>query len=96
MTSLPDTVSPYRTIGPFTEDTLPVGLLKEHSTKAGVWGLLEVAEGQIRYIVTEEGHEASHLLTKGRPGVIVPQQNHHLELVGPVRFQITFHKGAKA
>ena len=90
MTPLPDNVIPYRTIGPFTQDTLPAGLLKEHNTKAGVWGQLEVESGSVRYLITEPGQEATEVLSPNRGGVIVPQQKHHLELMGPVSLKITF------
>lgn len=92
MYTLPNTVAPYRTVGPFTEDTLPAGLLKEHNTKASVWGQIEVTTGSVRYVVIEPGQEAIKVLTPEHGAVIVPQQKHHLELLGPVTLQITFHR----
>ncbi len=92
MFTLPDTAQPYRTIGPFTQDSLPTGLLREHNTKDGVWGLLEVLEGAVKYVITEPGEEAEHLLSSALPGVIAPQQKHHLILIGDVTFQIRFHR----
>ena len=95
MMNIPPTVEPYRTIGPFHQDSLPMGLLKNHNTKAGVWGLLEVIEGDIKYVITEVGNECEYLLSKTIPGVIVPEQKHHLELVGDVVFTITFFRAPK-
>ncbi|MEM7431011.1 MAG: DUF1971 domain-containing protein [Pseudomonadota bacterium] len=93
MKQLPNDVAPYRTIGPFTEDTLPKGLLREHNTKAGVWGLLQIESGNVRYVITEPGEEEVLDLSEATPpAVIAPQQKHHLELTGAVQLQITFHR----
>ncbi len=93
---LPADVSPYRTIGPFDETTLPKGLLSDHRTKAGVWGLLEVTSGSVRYVVCEPGMEREEVLAPGCPGVIVPEQRHHLALDGAVQFTVTFLRAATA
>ncbi|MEM7501582.1 MAG: DUF1971 domain-containing protein [Pseudomonadota bacterium] len=90
--TLPHTVTPYRTIGPFDQSTLPKGLLRDHNTKAGVWGLLEVLSGEVQYEVTEPGHAGTFTLSPSHPGVIVPLQKHHLKLTGDVTFRITFHR----
>ena len=90
MQMLPQHLEPYRTVGPFDQDSLPSGFLSEHRTKAGVWGLLEVERGEIRYVITQPGEESSQLLSNSRPGVIAPQQRHHLELTGEVTFRVTF------
>ncbi len=37
---------PYRSTPVFDEISLPAALRNEHSTKAGVWGLICVIEGQ--------------------------------------------------
>ena len=92
MVKLPTTVSPYRVIGPFNQDTVPAGLLREHSTKAGVWGSLEVIQGELTYHITEPGTEVSYQLTPTNPGVIVPEQIHHVTVPRPVEFRITFLK----
>ena len=92
MEVLPKSVEPYRTIGPFDQDTIPKGLFREHSTKRGVWGLLEVESGSVRYVVTDPTHAASYVLDRTCAGVIVPEQKHHLEILGDVRFQITFYR----
>ncbi|MBL6707898.1 MAG: DUF1971 domain-containing protein [Pseudomonadales bacterium] len=92
MNELPSTVSPFRTVGPFTQHTLPAGLLKRHRTKAGVWGLLQVTSGRVHYIVAETDHESTLVLDESTPGVIIPEKTHHLTVVGPVTCQITFYK----
>lgn len=90
--TLPDHVKPYRELGPFTADTIPRGLFSNHSTKAGVWGQVTVHSGSVRYVITEPGEEESILLDADTPGIVCPQQRHHLELKGPVELGITFLK----
>jgi tellurite resistance-related uncharacterized protein len=93
---LPAGVVPYRTIGPFDESTLPKGLLSDHRTRAGVWGLVEVSSGSVRYVVCEPGKEREQVLAPGYPGVIVPEQRHHLALDGAVQFTVTFLRAETA
>lgn len=92
MHTIPDDVKPYSTIGPFDQASVPKGLLREHNTKAGVWGHLEVKSGQVNYVITQPGFEGEHVLTCDNPAVIVPEHKHHLELTGDVTFNITFFR----
>jgi tellurite resistance-related uncharacterized protein len=92
VSKLPENVSPYRTLGPFTEGTVPKGLLSEHQTKKGVWGILTVMNGSLRYTVTQERNETSVLLTPQTCGVIEPTYNHYLEITGPVKFKLTLYR----
>ncbi len=48
--------------------------------------------GSVRYVITEPGEEDSLLLDATTPGIIAPQQRHHLELTGPVELGITFYR----
>ena len=41
----------YRRTPEFDEHSLPAGLTREHSTKLGVWGRIEVVAGALCYIV---------------------------------------------
>ncbi|MGC2189855.1 MAG: DUF1971 domain-containing protein, partial [Candidatus Sulfotelmatobacter sp.] len=45
----PSSKVPYRCTPIFDETTLPAGLRREHRTKAGVWGVIRVLEGRLRY-----------------------------------------------
>ena len=90
MTTLPADVAAYRSIGPFDEHTIPKGLLNDHATKAGTWGLLTVETGAVRYEITEPGAESVHRLEPDHPGIIIPRQRHHLVLIGSVSFTVTF------
>ncbi|MEO7410774.1 MAG: DUF1971 domain-containing protein, partial [Sphingomicrobium sp.] len=44
-------ISPYKSTPVFDEKTLPAGLRKEHRTKPGVWGVIRMLEGRLRYRV---------------------------------------------
>jgi len=85
---LPGHVRPYRRTPVFTEATMPAALKAEHSTKAGVWGLVTVLEGQLRLTFLDTGER--HLVDAQTPGVVAPERPHRAEPVGPVRFTIEF------
>ena len=85
---LPAGVRPYRRTPVFTEATMPAGLKSEHSTKAGVWGLVTVLEGRLSLVFLDTGER--HLLDPETPGVVAPERPHRAEPVGAVRFRIDF------
>ncbi|WP_265562442.1 DUF1971 domain-containing protein [Sphingomicrobium arenosum] len=97
-TNLPDGLEPYKRTATFTEDTLPAGLLAEHSTKDGVWGLIRVEEGALRFVVTDPRRApAESLLTpEDEFGIIEPTILHRVESVGTVRFHVQFLRFASA
>ncbi len=80
---------PYKITPPFTEETLPEALRREHSTKAGAWGLIRMLEGRVRLHFADNG--TSEELTPERPGVVAPQRVHWVETMGPMRMRIEFH-----
>ncbi|MFK8049225.1 MAG: DUF1971 domain-containing protein [Halioglobus sp.] len=57
MLELPKAVKPYKKTPAFTKDTIPRGLLAEHSTKAGTWGVLEVEEAHAAIIRRQSSKE---------------------------------------
>lgn len=83
------TLAPYKTTPVFDADTCPDGLRRAHATKAGVWGVLEILDGDLSFVEEESG--AKTLLTAGQRQVILPQQWHHVEITGPVRFQVRLY-----
>jgi tellurite resistance-related uncharacterized protein len=93
---LPADVLPYRRTALFTETTVPAGLLREHTTRAGTWGLIHVEEGQLRYRVTDPRRTASErLLTSDKAeeaGLIEPTILHCVQPIGTVKFFVEFHK----
>lgn len=88
---LPDGLVAYKRTPVFDENTLPAGLLRDHSTKPGVWALIQVLEGQLRYRIAEPPSES--VLTPGSPGVVRPQQVHEVQPIGAVRFFVEFYAG---
>jgi tellurite resistance-related uncharacterized protein len=95
-THLPDGLVSYRRTPEFTEETIPAGLKRAHSTKEEVWGLIHVLDGQLRYRILDERREPSELmLAPGRPpGIVEPRILHEVEPVGRVRFQVEFLRAA--
>jgi tellurite resistance-related uncharacterized protein len=91
---LPEGVHSYKRTPSFSEATVPAGLLGEHATKDGVWGLIHVEEGQLRYVVADPRREASSELLTARtpPGVVEPVIVHRVEPVGAVRFHVEFFR----
>ena len=85
-------LAPYKQTATFTEGTIPAGLLKEHSTKEGVWGLIHVEEGKLRYVVADPRRApADAILTPDMaPGVVEPTILHWVEPIGAVKFHVQF------
>ena len=90
--AVPPGAEPYKRTQSFTEATVPAALLQDHSTKAGVWGLIRVEEGRLRYIVTDQRRvPAERVLTADTPpGVVEPAILHRVEPLGAVRFHVEF------
>ncbi|WP_165185068.1 DUF1971 domain-containing protein [Caulobacter soli] len=83
------TSKPYRSTPVFDDQTLPQALRQAHTTKAGVWGVIRVLEGCVRYRI--EAHDHDVILSPGTPGLVRPQEPHHVEPVGPMRMQVEFY-----
>jgi tellurite resistance-related uncharacterized protein len=81
--------APYRSSPTFTAETLPAALRKEHRTKRGVWGVINVLEGALRYC--KEDGSADEMLGPEKPGLVRPDEPHHVEVVGPVSVRIDFY-----
>lgn len=80
---------PYKRTSVFDENTLPGGLRKEHRTKAGVWGIIRVLEGRLRYRVLDPITET--ILDPDHPGLVLPDQPHFVEPLGAMRMQVEFY-----
>ncbi len=91
---LPEEASAYRETKLFTPESVPKGLLAEHSTKAGVWGRIHVRAGTVEYFVAGENprHET---LTPGRPGVICPEVEHRVAPGASSEFFVEFLRVAE-
>lgn len=89
---LPAGVAPYARTSDFTESTVPPGLLRSHTTKAGAWGLIHVLEGRLAYRITDPRRAPTEtvLSPEGEPGVVEPTILHEVEPLGAVRFYVEF------
>ena len=85
---LPESVEPYRTIGPFDAATLPVGLRRTHDLKVGTWGLVELVEGTLSFVWEDAQGGRDELAAPARI-VVPPQVPHHVE-GDDFRLSITF------
>lgn len=87
---LPAHFVPYKRTPVFTERSVPAGLRKDHSTKAGVWAQIVVTAGKLRYRVEAMATEMD--LSSGQPGIVVPEVLHYVEPLGMVRFFVEFYR----
>ena len=85
----PDGLVAYKRTPEFTETTVPAGLLRRHSTKAGVWGKLHVLSG--RLLFRDLAMQTEHELGPGIHALIHPQSDHEVAPLGEVRFFVEFH-----
>jgi len=93
MKAIPETVLHYKSTAVFTEATLPAALQRAHTTAAGVWGRIQILEGTLLYRITDPRVEAEDIiLSPQRHGVVEPQVEHEVKVIGPVRFQVDFHR----
>lgn len=90
---LPDDLIHYSGTGVFDEGTVPTAIISKHSTKAGTWGKLVVLEGQLDYVIAGPPEQRQRICA-GEYGVIEPQVVHRVDIVGPVRFRVDFHRKA--
>ena len=80
---------PYKSTPVFDENTLPAGLRREHRTKTGVWGVIRVLQGRLRYRVLEPVSET--ILDSDHPGLVVPDQPHMVEPLGAMQMRVEFY-----
>lgn len=80
----------YRRSPSFTAQSAPAELMSAHATDAGVWAKIFVATGKLKYHVPAFGAELE--LSAERPGIVVPEVVHRIELSGPVSFFLEFYR----
>lgn len=92
--SIPAGYESYGRTTVFTETTVPVALLKAHTTKEGAWALIQVLEGRLSYRVVDPRVESREevLTPEGTPGVIEPTILHVVQPLGKVRFYVEFFR----
>ncbi len=81
----------YKRTPELDETSIPAGLLKDHSTKPGVWGVIHVLAGQLRYIV-EPPLARELVLDSAAPGIVVPGVLHRVAPLTAVKFFVEFHR----
>ncbi|CUH78461.1 tellurite resistance protein TehB [Tritonibacter multivorans] len=87
--AVPSTLQKYSESPLFDQDTVPDALLRDHNTKAGVWGLIVVSEGALTYL--RDAHPAQ-IVTADAPAVIYPEEPHSVHPKGKVRFKVEFYR----
>lgn len=89
--ALPEGVRPYKRTPRFTAQSVPAGLLKDHSLKAGTWGLLRCHAGSVRYFL--QGDTAPQaVLQAGDTQAIPPECVHFVALSPDAEFSVEFHR----
>jgi tellurite resistance-related uncharacterized protein len=91
---LPRGLVAYRQTPVFDEKTIPAGLLREHRTRPGTWGVITIVEGHLRFRLLDPPSEAT--LSPGHPGIVAPEQPHEVAPDGPVKFFVEFYRAAGA
>lgn len=91
-TALPDGLETVRHTPEFTTDTIPTALLDDHNTKIGTWGLIHVAEGVLRYDITDprRPERTTFLTPASEPGLVEPTVRHRVEPIDVTRFHVEF------
>jgi len=92
---IPPGYEPYRKTPVFDEKTIPAGLLRNHTTKRGIWARIRVTRGRLDYFL-HGPFEVHERLTPAAPGIVVPEVEHHVAAAGPVSFQVEFLRPAAA
>ena len=87
---LPEHFIAYKQTPMFSEESLPEGLKKDHSTKTGVWAKIIVTEGKLLYRVAALDTEME--LSRNQAGIVVPEVLHCVEPLGAVRFFVEFYR----
>lgn len=87
---LPAGLVAYRRTPVFDQDTIPAGLFREHRTAPGIWGLITVLEGRLRFRALDPPAET--VLTPKAPMAVAPQQPHEVAPDGKVRFFVAFYR----
>lgn len=89
---LPDDAECYRTIGPFSRDTIPAGLLRRHDLKQGTWGVVTILSGEVDFAWDDGagGAGGTTQLVAGQAMLVPPTVPHHLAPTGEVMLEIGF------
>ena len=92
---LPADFALYKQTAVFDETSIPDGLRRDHTTKAGIWAKIVVHQGRLRYDVDGLGAHFE-LSPEEAPGIVLPEVPHHVAPLGHVRFHVEFYRAAAA
>lgn len=94
--TLPPGLESYRRTAVFTEATVPAALLVDHDTKPGVWGLIHVEQGRLRYTVTDPRRVSLDIILTPdlAPGIVEPTIRHHVVPIDTAQFYVEFWREA--
>ena len=81
---------PYSSTPIFDEQSLPDAIRSAHNTKAGVWGLLVMLEGEASLVFHDPRRVVE--VSPGKPALIAPQAVHHVETAGPMQMKVEFYR----
>lgn len=78
----------------FTQDSIPKGLLRQHNTKQGTWGVIHIQRGKLRYTIDEGAHKGIYNLNDTTSGIIEPQVYHSVAPIDheEVEFVVEFYR----
>jgi tellurite resistance-related uncharacterized protein len=88
---MPAGFAPNKRTREFDGQSVPAGLLKKHTTAPGVWGVIHVIAGRLRYVI-EAPLAMERVLDEAHPGIVVPEVIHRVVPEGSVRFFVEFHR----
>ena len=88
---LPAGLIKYGGTAVFTDKTVPSKLTNTHNTKVGVWGKLIVIQGALEYVIIGPPEHRTRI-GKGEFGIIEPEVNHYVRLLGEAAFRVDFYR----
>jgi tellurite methyltransferase len=86
---LPDDLEVVRTTETWDVETMPAGLRRAHRVAAGMWGLVHVVAGELRFRAAT-GPPIDTVVVSGTTQPIPPQVEHEVEPSRDARFFIEF------
>lgn len=90
----PSDLVAYKRTPDFTESSVPAGLLRAHSTKAGVWAKIHVLSGKLLF--RDLHAKTEQWLSPGIYPIIHPQAEHEVEPCEGTSFFVEFHQKTTA
>jgi tellurite methyltransferase len=94
---IPNGYAPYRRTPLFTNHSIPKGLRARHTTKKGVWGIIHIQSGSLRYRIHDPYHTEIILVggpsarrNRDRQGIVIPEVEHEVEPIDNVEFFVEF------